>query len=106
MGATLIWPFAAIELAALGAAFLIYARHATDQECITLRQGRLTIEQECAGQTKRCEFARHAVQVDAPEDRDRLVVVRSGGTVVRVGRFLRAELRPVLVRELRLALKG
>ena len=44
MGAPLVMPFAGIELAAVGAAFMAYARHATDGERISLTAARLVIE--------------------------------------------------------------
>lgn len=105
-GATLVLPFAVVELVAVGVAFLVYARHAADRERISFSHGRLVIEQESAGHLQRCEFARHAVQVEPPADRDQLIEVRGSGQRVRVGRFLRPDLRPVLVREIRIALKG
>src|SRR5690606_17313129 len=40
-GARLVLPFAWLELAAVGVAFLFYARHATDGERIALQEGRL-----------------------------------------------------------------
>ena len=54
MGVKLVLPFTAIELVALATAFLVYGRHATDQERISLSSGRLVIEQELAGKTRRC----------------------------------------------------
>ena len=106
MGATLVLPFTAIELIALATAFLVYARHATDRECISLTSGALVVEQELAGRTRRCEFARYAVQVEPRRDGDRLVELRRGGQVVQVGRFLRSDLRPALAAEIRRALRG
>jgi uncharacterized membrane protein len=106
MGATLVLPFTAIELIALAMAFLVYARHATDRECISLTSGGLVVEQELAGRTRRCEFARYAVQVEPRRDGDRLVELRGGGQVVQVGRFLRSDLRPALAAEIRRALRG
>jgi uncharacterized membrane protein len=104
-GATLVLPFAAVELVAVGLALLVHARHATDRELVSLGQGRLVIEQESAGRLQRCEFARHLVRVDPFLGRDQLVEVRGGGQMVRIGRFLRADLRPVLAREIRTALQ-
>jgi uncharacterized membrane protein len=57
-GATLILPIAWLELMVVGAAFLMYARHATDGETIRLTDGQLVIEQESAGKLSRCEFRR------------------------------------------------
>lgn len=106
MGATLVLPFAVVELVALAVAFVVYARHATDRERISLFEGRLVVEQESAGKTRRCEFARHAVQVVPQLGGDQLIEVQGGGRSVRVGRFLRSDLRPLLAREIRMALKG
>ena len=73
MGATLVLPFAVVELVALGAAFVVYARHATDRERISLCEGQLVVEQESAGKTLRCEFSRHAVQVVPQTGGDQLI---------------------------------
>lgn len=103
-GATLVLPFAAMELVAVGWAFGVYARHAADRERISCGHGLLVIEQERAGRLERCEFACHAVRVEALPGRDQLIDVRGGGQNVRIGRFLRSDLRPVLAREIRAAL--
>lgn len=105
-GATLVLPFAALELLAVGTAFLVYARHATDSERIRLSQGRLVVEVETAGRLSRCEFPREWVRVEPRREDDHLIEVLGGGRSVKVGRFLRAELRPALAREIRLALRG
>lgn len=105
-GATLVLPFAVLELIAVAAAFLAYARHATDGERIRLLEGRLVVEQEMAGRTKRCEFAREWVQVEPRGGDGQMIELRCGGQSVSVGRFLRPELRPVLAREIRQALHG
>lgn len=105
-GATLVLPFAVMELVAVGAAFLVYARHATDNERIRLLEGRLVVEWETAGRSSSCEFAREWVRVEPRPDAGQLIEVRGGGRSVRVGRFLRSDQRPLLAREIRLALRG
>ena len=105
-GATLVLPFAALELAAVALAFLIWARHATDSERICLTEGCLVVELESGGKLERCEFPRSWVRVDPPPGSGQLIEVRGAGRSVRVGRFLRADLRPALAREIRLALRG
>ena len=102
----LVLPFAALELIAVGSAFLVYARHATDGERIRLLEGRLVVEWETAGRSSRCEFAREWVRVEPRTDAGQLIEVRGGGQSVRVGRFLRSDLRPLLAREIRQALRG
>lgn len=104
LGAWMVLPFSLLELLAVTVAFLAYARHATDGELISVREGHLVVELERAGALDRSEFARHAVRIDAPEMAGDLVRVRGGGQSVSVGRFVRPELRPLLARELRWAL--
>lgn len=102
-GAVLVLPFALLELAALATAFVVYARHAADSERVSLQGGRLIVELETAGRVSRREFVSQWVRIE-PLSRGQLVVVRSGGASVQVGRFIRPELRPVLAREIRQAL--
>lgn len=104
-GAVLVLPFAALELLALGVAFLIHARHAADRECISVRGGELVVEVERAGRVERSEFVRDWVRIEADRRRG-LVEVKGGGRSVRVGRFLRTDLHPLLARELRQAVNG
>lgn len=104
-GATLVLPFAWIELAAVGVAFVVYARHAADGERISLQGQQLVVELENAGRLERAEFDRARVRVE-PSAADRsLIVVSGGGRSVNVGRYLRPELRPALAQEIRRALR-
>ena len=104
-GATLIMPFAWAELLALGIAFTVYARHARDGEKIFLQGSRLVVEQETAGRLERAEFNREWVRVEPRGGDGSLIEVSGQGRSVRVGRHLRPELRPVLAREIRMALR-
>jgi uncharacterized membrane protein len=104
-GATLVMPFAWAELAAVGTALVLYARHATDSESIRLQPGRLTVEHACGRHVKRVEFAPAWVRVE-PEHGDRSLIELSGqGQQISVGRFVRPELRRQLADELRWALR-
>jgi len=105
-GAVLVLPFTAIELVVAGVAFLLYARHATDGECIRLEPGCLVVELESAGRLQRTEFARDGVRIGPRDGDGALIEVSAGNRRVRVGRFMRAELRPALAREIRQALHG
>lgn len=105
-GAHLVLPLAWLELLAVGIAFLLYARHATDGERIALQEGRLIVELETAGTVERAEFLPHQVRVE-PKDSDRsLIEVSDRGRSVQVGRYVRPELRAALAREIRMALRG
>ena len=104
-GAVLILPFAWLELAAVGLAFLVYARHAADGEHILLQGQRLVVELENAGRLERAEFNRDWVRVE-PSASDRSLIEVSGqGRRINVGRYLRPELRPALAQEIRRALR-
>jgi uncharacterized membrane protein len=105
-GARMILPFASLELLAVGAAFLIYARHATDGEKISLDDAQLVVELEHAGRCERAAFNRQWVRIE-PSAADRsLIKVSAQGRSVVVGRYVRPELRPALAQELRMALRG
>jgi len=105
-GAKLVLPFAWLELAAVGIAFLVYARHATDGEKISLQGPRLVVELENAGRLERAEFHREWVRIE-PKIGDRSLIEVSGqGCSVEVGRYVRPELRSALARELRMALRS
>ena len=106
MGATLVMPFAWLELAAVGAALLVYARHAGDGEKIVLGNGRLVVELETAGRTRRAEFNSQWVQVGSVPGGGALIELFGHGRSVMVGRHVRPELRPALAREIRLALRA
>jgi len=105
-GATLVLPFAWVELGLVGLAFLVYARHASDGETIRLAGERLVIEQEDGGQMRRCEFRRQWVRVEPGRADNSLIALSGQGRTVHIGRFVRPELRPALARELRMALRG
>jgi uncharacterized membrane protein len=105
-GATLVMPFAWLELLAVGVAFVMYARHAADGERIVLENATLVVELERAGRLQRSEFSRDWVRVEPQNVSGSLVVVSGHGRSVSVGRYLRPELRPVLAKEIRAALRA
>ena len=104
-GAVLILPFAWLEIAAVGAAFLVYARHAADREHILLQGQRLVVELENAGRLERAEFNRDWVRVEPGVDDRSLIEVSGQGRRVIVGRYVRPELRTALAQEIRRALR-
>lgn len=104
-GATLVMPFAWLELLAVGAALLAYAGHATDSERIRLEGDRLTVEHTAGRHVERAEFAPAWVRIE-PEHGDRSLIELSGqGQRISVGRFVRPELRRQLADELRWTLR-
>ncbi len=105
-GVKLVMPFAWIELLAVGAAFVVYARHARDGEKILLQGGQLVVELETAGRLERAEFNSEWVRVEPRDGDGSLIEVSGQGQSVRVGRHLRPELRPALASEIRRVLRG
>lgn len=104
-GATVIMAFAWLELAAVGAALLVYARHAADQENIALRKGRLTVAHTSGNTVETAEFAPEWVSVEPVTGDESLIEVFGQGRRIQVGRFVRPELRRQLANELRLAVR-
>ena len=105
-GVRMIMPFALMELVAVGAAFWVYARHATDGERIVLQGAHLVVELESGGHVERAEFNREWVRVEPKSGDGSLIEVSGQGRSIRVGRHVRPELRPALAREIRYALRG
>lgn len=100
-GATLVMPFAWAELLVVGAALLMYARHAADRELITLQSGRLVVEHLHGGRIERAEFQPDWVRVEPRRDDRSLIELSGQGNVIAVGRYVRPELRPALADEFR-----
>lgn len=92
-------------LLAVGMAFVVYSRHAGDAEKIVLQGGQLVIELETAGRTQRAAFNRDWVRVEPGHEDGSLIQVSGQGQSVQVGRHVRPELRPLLAREIRFALR-
>jgi uncharacterized membrane protein len=104
-GAAPVLAFAAVELVLVGAALLIYARHATDHERITLAGSALAVEHHCGAHTDRVEFRAPWVRVEPLSSDRSLIEVAGDGRRARIGRYLRPELRQSLAQELRAALR-
>lgn len=103
-GVPLVAPFAALEMMALGAALLAYARHAADRECIVLQPGRLVVEQQVGARLHRTEFDTAWVRVQPPRGPRELLTLAGPGVELRLGRHVRAPLRRAVALELRQAL--
>lgn len=104
-GAPVVLAFAGIELLLIGVAFLIYARHATDGDTLTLEQRELCVEQSAGATLRTTRFRAEWVAVEPSPDGGSLIELSGQGRRVRVGRFLRPELREAFARELRSALR-
>lgn len=105
-GARMVMPFAGLELLAVGAALLLYARHASDRECISLSRNRLTVERVSGGHVQRVELEPLWVRVEAQSGPGSLIELSGRGQRVVVGRHVRPEWRPRLAQEFRMALSA
>jgi len=104
-GATLVMPFAGIEILAIGAALLIYARHSGDRERVILSPGRLSVECTVGRRVDHVDFAPAWVRVEPAHGERSLIELSGEGKRIAIGRFVRPELRRALADELRGALR-
>jgi uncharacterized membrane protein len=104
-GASLVLPFAAIELAALGLAMLFYVRHAADRDLIAMKPSLVRVEQHRAGQVSRVDFNPRWIRVEPDQHDGSLVRLSGQGRSVVVGEFVPREGRPQLAEEFRWALR-
>jgi uncharacterized membrane protein len=94
-GAWLVLPFAGLEVLLLGAAFVLYARHAADYERIELEPGRITVEVASGWR-----IARYEMQGAKVFMQDGRLLLRGVQEELEIGRYLGAEARAELAAEL------
>ena len=105
-GAWMVLPFACIEVLALGAAFVLYARHAADYERIVVCRDCLLVE-TCRGDRLRREQCAPAwTRVEYSGTRRELIGLVAAGRRIEVGRFVPESDRSDLARQLRSTLQG
>lgn len=105
-GATYVLPFALLELLALGAALLVYARHATDKEFIGLNDRTLRVERHRAGRVQAMDFDPRWVRIE-PQRHDLSLIRLSGqGRSIDVGQHVQPSWRRQLAAEFRWALRN
>jgi uncharacterized membrane protein len=104
-GAPMVAAFAGAELIGVAFALAIYARHATDRETLTLAARRLEVERRLGRQIERMDFRAEWLCVEPAHAQGSLVELAGQGRRMRIGRFLRPELRAALAQELRRALR-
>ncbi len=104
-GAWYILGFALIEQIAVGIAFLLYARHATDREHIALEDNCLLVEVIQVEQVRQFRLDPRRTRVEPPvSGGNSLVCLEANGTRVEIGRFLTEWKRREFALELRSAL--
>jgi len=104
-GAWFILGFALLELLAVGIAFLLYARHATDREHIALKEDCLLVEVIQVETVRQFRLDPRWTRVEPPvSGSSELVRLEANGTRVEIGRFLTEWKRREFARELKSAL--
>jgi uncharacterized membrane protein len=104
-GAPVVLAFTGLELLLVGVALMYFARHAGDRETLTLVGRSLQVEQCIGSRVEHTRFAADWLHVEPAGGQGSLVQLSGKGQRVRVGRFLRPELRGAFARELRHALR-
>lgn len=108
LGYWLVLPFSGLEIVALLAAFRHFNRQSKDFQRISLRGDILTVETFARRQLSIAEFNRYWVQVlvrDGHYYGDCLVVLRSHGRELEIGRYMTGEQRAALAKELKTILR-
>ena len=103
-GAWYVMCFAVLEMSAVGLAFLIWARHATDRERVALGPDCLLIELFDAEHARQFKLDPRTTRVEVPAAYHRLIAVEQRGTRIEIGRFLTGLKRQQFARELHSAL--
>jgi uncharacterized membrane protein len=99
MGAWPILPFAGLEMLVLYLAFRYVERHAADYERIAIDGDRVEVESFEAGRHRHDEFNRRWARLVVMGEGER-VALRSHGRELEIGRFVGAERRLEIAREL------
>lgn len=103
-GAWVVVPFMLVEWAALAIAFVVYCRHATDHERVTLDSNKVCVEVVRGSTRDRHEIPRDWLRCRLPEGRSALVRLGSARTELQVGRFVSQAGRKKFVEEFQAAL--
>lgn len=105
-GFWIVLVFALLEMMAVAAALLHYARHATDHEHIALSEGCLLVERVQAGRLSQVRLDPCWTRIALPGNTHTLIRLESRGIKVEVGGFVSEEIRQEIGEELRRELRG
>ncbi|MES2264516.1 MAG: DUF2244 domain-containing protein [Pseudomonadota bacterium] len=97
--------FTVLEMTAVAAAFLYYARHAADYEYIVLTRGCLLVERVSAGKVRQTFLDPGRTRVAVPERSRDLIALEARGVRLEVGCYAMDAKRRQCARELQGALQ-
>jgi len=105
MGATLVLPFALLEILALVAAYIYNAVHANDYERLSIENEHVFFESKFGRRRSEENFRRSLTRV-LPSEREQLVHIAQGQRNIHFGKNLHATLRSLLETEVKHALRS
>ena len=100
LGATLVLPFSVVEIAVLVIAYIYNAIHANDFEKLTVEGNSLKIESKVGLKTSELQFVRSLTRVETMSDLDEMIQLRQGSIQAVFGKFVHANLRPLLAKKI------
>ena len=100
MGASLVLPFCLIEISALLIAYFYNAIHANDYEKLVLDGNLINIEWKLGFKINRVQLVRSMTRVDMLGQPDEIVQLRQGSHNTYFGKFVHANLRPLLAQKI------
>jgi len=100
IGATLVLPFSLVEIAVLLIAYIYNAIHANDYEKLTVEGNSLKIESKVGLKTSEMQFVRSLTRVDTLSHLNEMIQLRQGSIQVVFGRFVQANVRPLLAKKI------
>lgn len=95
LGASLVLPFSILEVTVLLIAYFYNAIHATDYEKLTVDENVIKIESQF-GFKKQVQLVRSLTRIDTLSHQNEIVQLRQGLNYVFFGKFVHANLRPIL----------
>jgi uncharacterized membrane protein len=99
-GATLVLPFSLLEITALLLAYFYNAVHANDFEKLTVEGNAIKIESKIGFKLTEVHLVRSLTRVDTKIHLNGMIQLRQGKTDTFFGRFVHANLRPLLAKKI------
>ena len=99
-GATLVLPFSIVEIAVLLIAYFYNAIHANDYEKLTVEGNSVKIESKVGLKISQMQLIRSMTRVDTLSHLNEIIHVRQGPVHTFFGKFVHANLRPLLAQKI------
>ena len=100
VGASLILPFSLVEIAVLLVAYIYNAIHANDYETLTLNGHVIQVESKIGLKLNHMQFVSALTRVDTLDHMNQLIQLKQGQKDTYFGRYVHANLRPLLAKQI------